>query len=49
MGNQTDARLSELRMKIRQMGTGLLAIAPGSPMEWLLGFHPIRTNGHACY
>jgi Xaa-Pro aminopeptidase len=40
MGNQTDARLAALRTKMRETGTGLLAIAPGSYMEWLLGFHP---------
>lgn len=40
MGNQTDARLAAVREKMRETGTGLLAIAPGSHMEWLLGFHP---------
>lgn len=40
MGNQTDARLAAVRTKMHATGTGLLAIAPGSHMEWLLGFHP---------
>jgi Xaa-Pro aminopeptidase len=40
MGNQTDVRLAAVRTKMRATGTGLLAIAPGSHMEWLLGFHP---------
>lgn len=40
MSKQTEERLRALRVKMQETGTGLLAIAPGSHMEWLLGFHP---------
>jgi Xaa-Pro aminopeptidase len=33
-------RLAALRKKMRETRTGLVAIAPGSHMDWLLGFHP---------
>jgi Xaa-Pro aminopeptidase len=40
MSDQTEARLAALREKMRETGTGLVAVAPGSHMEWILGFHP---------
>jgi Xaa-Pro aminopeptidase len=39
----TDAvtkRLAALREKMAATATGLVAIAPGSHMDWVLGFHP---------
>lgn len=33
-------RLAALRQRMRATGTDLVAIAPGSHMDWLLGFHP---------
>ncbi len=33
-------RLKSLRGKMDETGVGLVAIAPGSHMDWLLGFHP---------
>jgi Xaa-Pro aminopeptidase len=36
----TTARLSALREKMGETATDLVAIAPGSHMDWLLGFHP---------
>ncbi len=36
----TVERFSRLRGKMHETGTGLLAVAPGSHMDWLLGFHP---------
>ncbi|BCH27500.1 M24 family metallopeptidase [Mesorhizobium sp. L-8-3] len=36
----TRKRLAALREKMKASGTGLVAIAPGSHMDWLLGFHP---------
>lgn len=36
----TKKRLAALRDKMKATGTGLVAIAPGSHMDWLLGFHP---------
>jgi Xaa-Pro aminopeptidase len=40
MTHPTAERLSSLRGKMKETGTGLVAIAPGSHMDWLLGFHP---------
>jgi Xaa-Pro aminopeptidase len=40
MNEQTAARLKALRQRMRDTGTGLVAIAPGSHMDWVLGFHP---------
>jgi Xaa-Pro aminopeptidase len=40
MSSQTDIRLAALREKMRETGTGLVAVAPGSHMEWIVGFHP---------
>ncbi len=40
MNEQTTRKLELLRQRMRQTGTGLLAIAPGSHMDWVLGFHP---------
>jgi Xaa-Pro aminopeptidase len=36
----TQKRLAQLRETMRQTGTDLVAVAPGSHMDWLLGFHP---------
>lgn len=36
----TQQRLAALRDRMKDAGTGLVAIAPGSHMDWLLGFHP---------
>jgi Xaa-Pro aminopeptidase len=36
----TKKRLAALREKMRGTATDLVAIAPGSHMDWLLGFHP---------
>lgn len=41
MGNETQNRLSALRAQMKATGTGLLAVGPGSHMEWVLGFHPM--------
>ena len=40
MPQQTAARLKALRHRMATTGTGLVAIAPGSHMDWVLGFHP---------
>jgi Xaa-Pro aminopeptidase len=40
MTEQTEKRLAALREKMAATGTGLVAIAPGSHMDWVLGFHP---------
>jgi Xaa-Pro aminopeptidase len=40
MTKQSEERLRALRATMRQTGTGLVALAPGSHMEWALGFHP---------
>lgn len=40
MNEQTTARLKALRQRMTETGTGLVAIAPGSHMDWVLGFHP---------
>ncbi len=40
MSDQTDQRLAALRTRMKETGTGLVAIAPGSHMDWVLGFHP---------
>ena len=36
----TKKRLAALRGKMRETETDLVALAPGSHMDWLLGFHP---------
>ena len=36
----TKQRLAALRAKMRKHGTDLVAVGPGSHMDWLLGFHP---------
>ena len=36
----TGKRLAALRVKMRENGADLLAVGPGSHMDWLLGFHP---------
>jgi Xaa-Pro aminopeptidase len=40
VNEQTTNRLKALRQRMIETGTGLVAIAPGSHMEWVLGFHP---------
>lgn len=40
MTEQTATRLKALRQRMAETGTGLVAIAPGSHMDWVLGFHP---------
>ena len=40
MTEQTTQRLAALRKRMSETGTGLVAIAPGSHMDWVLGFHP---------
>lgn len=40
MSDQTEQRLAALRMRMKETGTGLVALAPGSHMDWVLGFHP---------
>ncbi|MCB1446910.1 MAG: M24 family metallopeptidase [Rhizobiaceae bacterium] len=40
MNEQTARRLAALRARMKETGTGLVAIAPGSHMDWVLGFHP---------
>lgn len=37
---QTTRRLAALRERMAATGTGLIAIGPGSHMDWVLGFHP---------
>ena len=36
----TKQRLAALRVKMKETGADLVAIGPGSHMQWLLGFHP---------
>lgn len=36
----TSQRLAALRARMKETDAGLVAIAPGSHMDWLLGFHP---------
>lgn len=36
----TEGRLAALRGRMKATGTDLVAVAPGSHMDWLLGFHP---------
>ena len=40
MSEQTTKRLAALRDRMAATGTGLIAIGPGSHMDWVLGFHP---------
>src|SRR3954468_9478812 len=40
MTEQTTRRLAALREKMAATQTGLVAVGPGSHMDWLLGFHP---------
>ena len=40
MTAQTLQRLAALRERMKSTGTGLIALAPGSHMDWVLGFHP---------
>lgn len=40
MNEQTPKRLAALRARMAATGTGLIAIGPGSHMDWVLGFHP---------
>lgn len=41
------ARLDSLRARMRDTGADLVAVAPGSHMDWLLGFHP-HPDERAC-
>jgi hypothetical protein len=36
--------MGRLRAKMRETGAGLVALAPGSHMEWLVGFIRIPTS-----
>lgn len=36
----TNSRLASLRARMGETGVDLVAVAPGSHMDWLLGFHP---------
>lgn len=38
--SETATRLAALRDRMQQTGTDLVALGPGSHMQWLLGFHP---------
>lgn len=40
MNEQTRQRLAALRERMAATATGLIAIGPGSHMDWVLGFHP---------
>ncbi|WP_198174384.1 hypothetical protein [Mesorhizobium xinjiangense] len=40
MSNQTADRFSRLRAAMKAHGADLVALAPGSHMDWLVGFHP---------
>jgi Xaa-Pro aminopeptidase len=40
VSEQATKRLAALREKMAATGTGLIAIGPGSHMDWVLGFHP---------
>lgn len=40
MTTDTAKRLAALREKMRETGADLVALGPGSHMQWLLGFHP---------
>ena len=39
MDKEVTARLAALRQKMAETGTGLVALGPGSHMQWVLGFH----------
>lgn len=39
MNNQTAKRLAALRARMAETGTGLVALGPGSHMQWAVGFH----------
>jgi hypothetical protein len=45
MSVDTTARLAALRVRMRDTGADLVAIAPGSHMDWLLG-HPARAKNY---
>ncbi|MCB1424950.1 MAG: aminopeptidase P family protein [Rhizobiaceae bacterium] len=40
MNMEVAGRLTALRKKMAETGADLVAIAPGSHMDWLVGFHP---------
>ena len=40
MPDAAQKRLAELRAKMSEQGADLLALGPGTHMQWLLGFHP---------
>ncbi len=39
MNDQTARRLAALRARMAETGTGLVALGPGSHMQWAVGFH----------
>ena len=47
MKPETEARLAALRERMVATETGLVAVAPGSHMQWLLGFTP-ASDERAC-
>jgi Xaa-Pro aminopeptidase len=47
MTPETEARLAALRERMVATETGLVAVAPGSHMQWLLGFTP-ASDERAC-
>ena len=40
MNIDTKQRLSDLRIRMGEAGVDLVAVGPGSHMQWLVGFHP---------
>ena len=40
MNIDTKQRLSDLRIRMSESGVDLVAVGPGSHMQWLVGFHP---------
>ncbi|RDL50475.1 putative dipeptidase PepE [Ensifer sp. M14] len=40
MTELTKARFAALRAKMNETGSGLVVLAPGSHMDWLIGYHP---------
>ena len=40
MTDSVTERIARLREKMKQTGTGLVAVGPGTHMQWLVGFYP---------
>lgn len=40
MNELTKTRFAALRRKMAEGNVGLIALAPGSHMDWLIGYHP---------